>query len=487
MPHESNVSQSAVAKAKPSFRGVMVLVLIAAVLVQAGFLMLAVRTTGRIDGFALRSIDSHEFMRLARTLARHGVFSQDEGPPFRPDTWRGPVYPLFLAACIGLFGDNMVAVVLAQQLLALCSVSLLVVTAAQWMSPRRAGIVGILWVLDPYRGYYTLWILSETCFALFLLVAIRVWQYQRTARTPLVAAFTLGLAAGTTVLVRPIGVALIPLALCGAALAPSRGRTWLARLVACLVGVSVTVGSWMGRNKVVAGDFALSHVTGPVLTYFKVKEVLLWAQGQTSKRYDDAVTQRLWEQFDRQIRDRWVRTYGPLSPQARQELVWSEITTGRVRAVNSLLLDRDTMQVGLAILKEHPWATATCWAARCVSILTFPLNLAIWPPDTTSAFPFAVLLPDVSLSARRAFGALLALPYVVLSIMAAWRAIRLLSARQWSVVFTCWAPALALLLAASPQEDPRFRLPMIPLLLIVAGMGRESPTDVAGQSADHGR
>jgi len=355
---------------------VLAAVLVAAAVVQAAFLGLAVKTTGQLDGLAYRSIDGQEFMSLARNIARHGRFTQDENPPFHPDTWRCPGYPLLLAACVGILGDTAIGPILLQQVLAVGSAGLLVLIASRWTSPRRAGLIGLLWLLDPYRGYYTLWILSETWFVLLLLLGLWVWQRWMDHRTP-VDLLMVGVIAGFAILTRPIAAVLIPPILVGALVPQGRFRQRLVRAGTCAIGLLVPVGPWVARNKLVAGRFALSHQPGTVLTYYKAVEVVLWAEGRTRHRYTPAAVHDVWERFDERVRRRWSALHGPLSPKAEQDVAWPQIAWGRVRAVNPLLLDREVRHVGLETLVERPGATLACWMARCASILTFPLTLAL--------------------------------------------------------------------------------------------------------------
>jgi len=449
---------------------VLAVVLIAAVAVQAAFLAMAVRATGRVDGFALRSVDGQEFMRLARNLAWHGAFSQDDGRPFHPDTWRCPGYPLLLAGCVWVAGDGTTGPILVQQVLAVLSVGLLVVIASRWTSTRGAGVVGALWLLDPYRGYYALWVLSVTWFVLLMLVAVWVWQRWWTGgRSPWLAG-GLGALVGLAVLTRPIGMVLVPVVVLGALAGGGGMRQRGGRTLACLVGVLLVLGPWLIRNRLVADRFALSHQTGTVLTYYKAAEVLLWAEGRANERYNEDAVHAVWDRFDQRLRERWSAQHGPLTPETRRDIAWPQVAWGRVRAVNPLLLDRQTIRVGLAVLAEHPVATASCWLWRCGSILTFPLDLAIWPPDAAVALPFANMLPNLSITSRRVLAVLLAAPFVVLTVAAGWRGIGLIRAGQLAHAAACALPLAALLLATSPQVDPRFRVPMIPFLLLLAAI-----------------
>ena len=109
------------------------------------------------------------------------------------------------------------------------------------------------------------------------------------------------------------------------------------------------------------------------------------------------------------------------------------------------------------MLWQEPLSTLACCFVRCFEILTFPLNLAISPP----AEPYA---PDRLMAAAKG-GIYLALLM--------WVLVRLFMDRPLlEQVYFPLACTLALLLASTPQLDPRFRVPMIPLLLFVALLPR---------------
>ena len=74
------------------------------------FVVAAVRYhTGFIDTFAYQSLDSTEYYQIAQNVAARGTFSQATEPPYEPDTWRTPGYPLFLAFIMKLGGDSATA------------------------------------------------------------------------------------------------------------------------------------------------------------------------------------------------------------------------------------------------------------------------------------------------------------------------------------------------------------------------------------------
>ena len=371
----------------------VVVVLLASVLVHAGVVGGVCIRTGRIDGHAFDSVDCGEYYRIARNVAYHGVFSQGEEPPLEPDTWRTPGYPLFLAVSMRLLGDSPTILVLVQQVLSILNVFLLYRLASCSMGDRRAMLVAILFLLEPYHLKYSLWLMSTTLFVTTLLLAWHAWN--RAIQTRRWGWFALlGGLAGFIVLVRPIG-GLIPLALfVGLAVETFRlssqssdrssRRAYRVSLPVSAGICLLVVGSWMLRNAQVAGHFALSDQSGAVLAYFKATEVVLWREGRSQDRYlettlDPTKADRphtVWEAIDTRLRAK----FSSLPEDRRATLQWRNLAQGNRTTADSFAVSRALGDIGWSYLTASPISTAACCLVRCGSVLTFPLNLALKPP-----------------------------------------------------------------------------------------------------------
>ncbi|MGB2987927.1 MAG: glycosyltransferase family 39 protein [Phycisphaerae bacterium] len=513
--------------------------LMVSVLVHVCVLLAAYLRTGGLGGYAFASLDCGEFYTIARNLAEHTVFSQSEVPPLRPDTWRTPGYPLFLAMFLSAFGDSPAMLVVVQQVLAVVNVLLLFRIAALWMSERRAMVVAALFLVEPYHLYYSLWLMSTTLFVTVLLLAWYVWcralgtcpnspeprasacadlrttsdsdrigrsltvavrntradlrttsDSDRIGRSLTVAVRNtsadlrttsdsdgplvghrwgwctlLGVLAGLLVLVRPVA-SLIPIALLAGLFvtyqsAPRQTRdhgtrrSWLSLPVFAVCCV-VVVGLWMTRNRVVAGHFALSDQGGVVLAYFKATEVELWRQERTADRYlettlDPAKAEQphtVWEDIDARLRDE----FASLPENQRATLRWQNLAQGNKTTVDSFAVSDALNEIGWSYITASPLSTAACCLVRCGSALTFPLNLAMKPPRGVEASRLAWLVK----------GSI----YLALSV---WVLVRILrGGLGFAPLYFPLACTIALLLATTPQLDPRFRVPMVPLLLFTA-------------------
>jgi hypothetical protein len=455
-----------------SSRRVILLLIIASVAVHVVALLAAHLRTGRIDGYAFASLDCREYYAIARNVARHAAFSQGEAPPLRPDTWRTPGYPAFLAALMAVFGDSPATLIVAQQVLAILNVLLVFRMAARWLSERRAAVVAALFLVEPYRVYYSLWLLATTLFTTVLLAGWYVWARASEGHN---RGWTwcalLGAIAGLLVLVAPVAILVPVVVAVGVAMSASCGAKkmgghdtatalkqslWPLGLFA--VGCLLVVGSWMTRNLIVAGRFALSDQGGVVLAYFKTTEIELWRQGRVADRYletslDPAKVlwpHTVWDEIDARLQDKLYH----LPADQRVELRWANLAQGNRTRADSFEVSDALSEIGWSYLWQSPLDTAVCCLVRCASLLTFPINLALKPPRGVEIDRFASLLKG---------GVYLAL--------CVWVLVGVLRGRMtFAATYFPLACTIALLLATTPQLDPRFRVPMIPLLLFVALM-----------------
>jgi len=433
----------------------------AGLIVHGTVLFAAYWKTGTIDGYALRSLDCSEYNAIARNLIDFGAFSQSDTPPFVPDTWRTPGYPLVLAAIMLVVGKSPIALVLVQQILAVVNVLLVFHVARGKMSDSRAALVAILFLLEPYHLFYSLWLMSTTWLVTLILLTWLAWSKAVGGGEPWRFALLGGLC-GLLVLTWP-GAILLPVAVfVGIIIA------WVRSLIhrkatACGVGVliftvvcSCVVASWMVHNQRAAGKLALSHQTGIVLAYFKATEVILWRQGRTDDRYLETSFSPVrrdephptWETIDETLR----LHLHDLPIEQRNELTWSNLAQGNKTSVDSFRISAALGSIAQEYLLESPRSTVACCLARCASILAFPLDLALWPPK--------------GVEVNRLRSAALGVVYFLLVLGVV---VRLARRRiGFQALYFPLACTLALLLATTPQTDPRFRVPLIALLIFVA-------------------
>lgn len=426
----------------------------------AGLVAIAHRFGG-IDAFAFRSSDSGEYHELARSLAEAGRYERSG----RPDTWRVPVYPAFLAAAIRGVGDDAARLVLIQHGVAVLGLLLCYAAGRIVIGARRAFVAALLWGCDPFRVYYSSWLLAETLFTAIVLLGVLAWV--RTARRGSAAtAAGVGGLVGLAILTRPIGVFLPLLAIGGMLVV---GRTWRRRwrnAALCAATTGLVVAPWLLRTHHVTGRWALSWQSGVSLAYYKAVEVRLWERGLAAGRFDSAVVRSFVDEVDAELAAEWERQHGPLTDAERAELRGSQLMYGHIGRLNPVDVSRALWRVGGRVLLADPPATIACFAVRGVSMATFPMALGLRPPANPDSAPFTGVLGAGRPMLARTLAIVVGLPFAVLAIAAIVRAAMALRRRApWAAWFAV-VVAIGFAVMTVPFEDPRFREPMVPLLLL---------------------
>jgi hypothetical protein len=361
-------------------------------------------------------------------------------------------------------------------------VPLLYLILRRYGSPRASLLLAGLWCIDPFRVYYSLWLLAETFFTLVLLVAVWVFAIGDDGGWKWWRVLLLGALCGFLMLIRPIAVLIPLLAMMGVVVSIRRSRSTrigpAAGGLLCLIAAGAVVAPWLLRNRVVAGHLALSHQSGASLAYHKVMDVMLWSQGRGEHRFNPAVHDEVRTQIDLRLQQEWAARFGPLTPAQRESLTWRRLNYGGPLAVDPFIASELLRKVSYQLLREKWKSALACFAAQGLSMLVFPLGLTIAPP--AGAMPLGILGGGGLLS--RIAATLIGGAYAVLFFVVLWRLWSALWERHWPRHFFVLWPALALFVLSLPSEDPRFRLPIVPLMLILALGTRIAPAHVARAS-----
>jgi len=187
---------------------------------------------------------------IARLRASNGTWPAPDAHGLRPESFRTPGYPAFVAALTAGFGDRR-AVLLAQCLLgAVCAVATFVIAKAFGCSSGGATVAGILWALHPALVYRDSVFMTESlfnaCVVAALFLSVRVESTARAAGA--------GLMVGCAALVRPLGLFYVPATLALAIRSGARKSMLGVIVVAALVQPAL----WAARNAVVGEGFRTS-------------------------------------------------------------------------------------------------------------------------------------------------------------------------------------------------------------------------------------
>lgn len=372
--------------------------------------------------------DSVEYVRLARNMAGGHGFSQSLAAPYEPDVRRTPVYPLVLAAVLAVPGAGTRAAALTGMLL-----STLTVLTAFRLGRSLAGAAAGWWAaalltIDLTSAAYAGQVLTEPLFTLLLVLSFLPLldvTAGPAATAATAAAVSAGAMSGLAALCRPIAV------LAFAALAPAcrlraatAGRAARLFVIAAVMAGALT-GGWTLRNYRVAGTATVSSVAATNMYFHRAAYVEAYLQ---HRRVED-------------LRDEWQRDF-----EARSS-AWTEAE--RVRWMNDH---------GLGLVIRHPFVYAWVALRSAARMLT---------PDHIVLSSLVGGYGTVAFRVLRGAGWIqLAIVYVLAAAGVArlWR----LSPVRAAVLA---APILYFLAIGGPEMYPRFRVPLMPFVCVLAGAG----------------
>jgi 4-amino-4-deoxy-L-arabinose transferase-like glycosyltransferase len=274
-------------------RGTLV-VLAVALLARLGVFFLCVQ------GQLPRAVtpDSDSYQHPALNLLRHGTFThydiedgalEPKGPaylthggvprviatrgPYLPEVFRTPIYPAFLAGVYAVFGDNPLVAVFWQCLLGASACALVCFTGVRAGAPRAGFWGGLLLALDPGSALTCNLLITDTLYTwlLAVVVALLIAFSQRQRLAYLLAA---GACVGLSVLCRPGGSYLPPLLAAWVLLASARPwRSRVVRMALFAAAVAVPVGPWLYRNYSTFGVWQVSSMQGLNLFFCKAADL----------------------------------------------------------------------------------------------------------------------------------------------------------------------------------------------------------------------
>jgi hypothetical protein len=400
--------------------------------------------------------DSAHYLALSENLSTHNVFSRALQAPFYPDLARTPGYPVFLLVLQSI-GVPLIAVACIQSLLAaIVPVLMFDVLRARLHSARVVSIAVSLLFIDLSVLLFAPYILTDGLF--YVVFALLMWSLLRELKPDKVnfakTIFLPALLTGCLVMIRPIALFLPLLLIVWWFYQHQKLRT----IVLGAVLVFALPGGWAIRNYATFGTFSMSSMGPNNLLMFNAAGVQAYAEQR-----DFEVVQREW------------------MVAARSNFDWE----------NDHHATRDYMRwcrhEALTIFRAHPQATVRIFTENALSFFLkpprgyFDLNFNL---KSTYA-PLGALGDQRNLSARfialrletSTIGLILTVTQFLVNV------IQLLLAtigfiHLWKVnrpVFYLLVIGVAYFWFFSlfTQTDARFRLPVVPLLVLASGFGFE--------------
>jgi hypothetical protein len=388
--------------------------------------------------------DSPAYHALAVSLATDARFEESD----RPETFRTPGYPIFLAPAIA-FGDSWWRAAAAFQIaLDVGLVYLTFLLGSRLCSPRVGAWAAVFQAVSDVALVSSVRILSEGVFT-FLLVAaalLLVRHFRTGGWRSLIGAAVVTAAA---CYVRPAGAAW--LAAAGIVLAMRKGG--LTRAAAFVAVVLASLLPWVIRNGVTAGFWGFTSLSAEVAIDYQAPAILAEREGIS------------FEQARAKMQDELRRRLPPSG----------EEPPGR--------LAEEQYRLGSAVVRQNPWTYArihlvgdkACWLPAATDILE------ILGVTQGGANTLEVLRRDgLSAAIRNYFGgrlwaawlcvplvAILAAEYLLAALGAASQLRLRMGAAKWLILLA----VILFMLAPGPASHPRFRTPVSPFLCLAAAAG----------------
>jgi 4-amino-4-deoxy-L-arabinose transferase-like glycosyltransferase len=237
--------------------------------------------------------DSREYIALAHNLVSSHTFTRDTVPPLRPELFRTPGYPLFLALPFIVHRPSFIVLALALQLLlALITVWLTSRLALELgLPPVTSAFAALLVGLSPSLAFLSTKLISETLFMPMLLICLLLLNRYRLSGRAIDLIGT-GVCCGLLVLIRPIATFFPLLVAIHVLWLGDRTRNWVLGirnsciLLAC---ASIVVAPWVIRNGQKTGRYIVSTASEHNVYLYDAATVLAAEKGITIPEARDSM------------------------------------------------------------------------------------------------------------------------------------------------------------------------------------------------------
>ena len=409
--------------------------------------------------------DAFAYWKLGAGLARPESFWST----LLAETDRMPLYPLLLGGIRHIFGDDPRMVAILQAVIDAGTCALIAALGAL-ISPLVGLIAGILAALSVTLIVFSTQILTETVslffFTLMLLAGTRFLRHPTNALA-IIAGLAGGIASATRPAVAPLLAAAVPLVL---VIALMQRRGFAAALAAALlfaVGAAAPIAPVLLRNVIHYGSFSLTTQTGHHLADWIVPLVTQRADGTPYQNTVDRM-EALYAQ----------RAQAILCAPRKLECSAEHDLNGQTNPFQRAAVKSDVAREAMARLPLSAYAKA--WLEGMVVNLASPA-LLIDPRVRAMPKPSFYNTPGTSLWEKtRAYlfddpaayqvllivGLVAMLPILMLE---AAGFVMLARTLPWAAV--CAGGVLAyFLLLNGPVATPKYRLPMEPVLIVLAAI-----------------
>lgn len=452
-----------------------------AIALRLGYIAVAPR------GMQFENVDARGYHWLAVNLVERGIFSMNTQAPFRSDNVRAPLYPLFVAGWYKLGSADPRVVTLAQAALDSLTVAV-TFQLGKRVAGRRVGLAAaLLYALNPSSWRFCNELLTEILFGLLLTASL--WMFARyilSGRNR--DALWCGVLSGASILCKP-NVQFLPLVLVGILINNLRNRvsgrnpvsriSWWQGAAIVTITIMLMLSPWIVRNRIVFGQWFYTRTFEDNLAHVSAVATLARARGENVAPWTP----------------RWEAIYNEMIAQAAARYRWS---SGDESMLSTRERDERLQQItaqAADIVHAHPidfiasHTTSWLWSFLpqdhkfWYSLLSgqaweaLPLQGDAFGRALAEAKTGDVLTAGNILVRER----LLALPPLALALWIGWGidyfvigilfCIGALKLRPRILSFFFVATVFYVTFLPGPISQIRFRLPVIPVILLLAVIG----------------
>ncbi|MEO0093879.1 MAG: glycosyltransferase family 39 protein [candidate division WOR-3 bacterium] len=226
----------------------LILISVVVIIIQ---LLFAIPIFYNINRALLPFSDAIRYNRLARNLIENHTYSRDSIPPYHPEIFVPPGYPAFIAFFYTILGKNPILIIIIQIILSCLTGFLTFLFAKKFIDNQKIALfAGILFGLSPNIAFHSTKLISESLFTLLLILALYlllVSVRKQKESYLLIAGFIMGLATyvRTIAIYFPILIFVILL------IWYKKAKVHLAGILGFIIIYLVTLTPWIIRNSIV--------------------------------------------------------------------------------------------------------------------------------------------------------------------------------------------------------------------------------------------
>jgi 4-amino-4-deoxy-L-arabinose transferase-like glycosyltransferase len=260
--------------------------------------------------------DTTSYIDSARALLKTGTFSVSPDN-LNPQTIRTPGYPVFLALIYGIFGQNEVAAIFIQSLFSLGTIAIVYWIGSKLWNVRIGLAAALLLALDMNSAGTALLLLTETLFTFFLIAFLAVAvqfiheneSTGRNAKALILRGLGGGLLLAISIQIRPIGYYLgfflLVTGIAWGLVKKTSRRSILTVSAAYILPLLIIIGGWQVRNYLETGSSQFSAIESINMINYRASTIVAEQEGITR----EAAIARITAQYGLNQEAGWNETW----------------------------------------------------------------------------------------------------------------------------------------------------------------------------------